>query len=88
MNRTMVKGIVAVVIATVLAAIAWMGIGYYHEAELKMDAVKYMEANWYGGYSEDLNVVSVKEISDGRYCVTYTDVIDGVTYQNDAVMNL
>ena len=56
MNKTLVKVIAVMTFAVVMAAIAYMGFNYQKEAELKMDAMKYMENNWYGGMDEGCEI--------------------------------
>jgi len=90
MTKTMGKKIViAITIAVTLVAIAWMGFSYAKEAEMKMEAMKYMEQNWYGGDDRVDEITNVEVLDNGHYKVDYTyTTTDGDVISTDAELTI
>ena len=87
MTKTM-KTLVAVVITVMVIGMAWVGYLNYQETQLKMAAMRYMNANWYTGIEDDCNIISVKDQGDGRYDVQYSWTSNGEKYYTHAEMPL
>ncbi len=86
--KNIIKVVVIAAIAVTLVGIAFMGFSYAKEAELKMEAMKYMEDHWYSGYGDDCEIIAIHEMENGHYDVTYTTTEDDRTHVNRAELTL